>query len=283
MSDTAQRIGVATVGGEPPPPVASALATAPARWSRGFSAAAAVLLPLAVWELLSRTALNANLVPPPSVVAGVAAGMLQSGELFLHIAISLRRIFVGFLLGSALGIAIGVAAARSRLVWDALQPLLAVCSSVPPIALIPLAMLWFGIDEGARLFLIVYLAAVLMVPSTVNGVRSIPSIRVRAAESLGARRRDVYLRVMLPDALPFILSGLRITLGFCFMVVVAAEMIGANSGIGYLIMQSRFYALTTKMFVGILVLGMLGMAFDALFRRLVAVALPRFAVEKRTG
>jgi NitT/TauT family transport system permease protein len=283
VSEGSPRAPIAALAGEPPEAHASGARTASLRWARGVSAAGAVLLPLALWEVLSRTVLNSNLVPPPTVVAGVAAGMFQSGELFVHIAISLRRIFVGFIVGSALGIGIGVAAARSRLVWDALYPILAVCSAVPPIALIPLAMLWFGIDEGARLFLIVYLAVILMVPSTVNGVRSIPSIRLRAAASLGARRRDVYLRVMLPDALPFILSGLRITLGFCFMVVVAAEMIGANSGIGYLIMQSRFYALTTKMFVGILVLGVLGMSFDALFRRLLTVTLPRFAVEKRTA
>jgi len=209
--------------------------------------------------------------------------MLRTGELFVHIAISLRRIFVGFTVGSALGIALGLAAASSPLVRDALRPLLVVCSSVPPIALIPLAMVWFGIDEAARVFLIVYLAAVLMVPSTTTGVHSIPSIRLRAARSLGASRAHIYTRVMLPDALPFILSGLRITLGFCFMVVVAAEMIGASSGIGYLIMQSRYQALTTKMFVGILLLGVMGVSFDALFRRLVTGMLPRFAVEKRTG
>ena len=253
------------------------------RRHRWLSAAGAVLLPLGVWELLSRTVLNSTLVPPPSIVAGTAVGMLQNGELFLHIAISLRRIFLGFFVGSAIGIALGLAAARSPIVWDALRPLLAVCSAVPPIALIPLVMVWFGIDESARLFLIVYLAAVLMVPSTVTGVRNIAPIRLRAAQSLGARRADIYLRVMLPDALPFILTGLRITLGFCFMVVVAAEMIGANSGIGYLIMQSRYYALTAKMFVGILVLGAMGVGFDALFRRLVTVALPRFGTEKRTG
>ena len=254
-----------------------------ARWGRRLAPLAAVLLPLALWELASRALLNASLVPPPSVVAGTAAEMVRSGELFLHVAISLRRILLGFAVGSAIGIALGAAAARSALVWDALRPLLAVCSAVPPIALIPLVMAWFGIDEPARLFLIVYLAAVLMVPSTVTGVRSIAAIRIRAAESLGARRADVYLRIMLPDSFPFILAGLRVTLGFCFMVVVAAEMIGANSGIGYLIMQSRYFALTTKMFVGILVLGVMGVGFDALFRRLVAVGLPRFAPEKRTG
>jgi len=250
---------------------------------RWLDAAAAVLLPLAAWEVLSRTVLNATLVPPPSVVAGTALEMLRSGELFVHIAISLRRIFVGFFLGSALGIGLGLAAASSRPVWDALRPLLSVCSSVPPIALIPLAMVWFGIDEPARLFLIIYLATVLMVPATVSGVRNIKPIRLRAAECLGAKRAHIYTRVMLPDALPFVLNGLRITLGFCFMVVVAAEMIGANSGIGYLIMQSRYFAVTTKMFVGILTLGVMGLGVDALFRRLVAVTLPRFATEKRTG
>jgi NitT/TauT family transport system permease protein len=258
-------------------------ATGEGRGRRWLGAAGAVLLPLLAWELLSRTVLNGNLVPPPSIVAGTALGMLRTGELGLHIAISLRRIFLGFVLGSGLGIALGLGAASSSLVWDALRPLLAVCSTVPPIALIPLAMVWFGIDEPARLFLIIYLATVLMVPSTMSGVRAIAPIRLRAAESLGARRSDVYVHVILPAALPFILNGLRISLGFCFMVVVAAEMIGASSGIGYLIMQSRYHALTSKMFVGIVVLGVMGLGFDALFRRLVTVALPRFAVDKRTG
>jgi NitT/TauT family transport system permease protein len=253
------------------------------RAHRWLGAGAALVLPLVVWELASRTVLNATLIPPPSVVAGAAWGMVQNGELFVHVAISLRRIFVGFALGSALGIGLGLAAAGGTVVEDLLRPLLALCASVPPIALIPLAMVWFGIDEPARLFLIIYLATVLMVPATMNGVRHVKPIRLRAAESLGAGRRHIYLRVMLPDALPFVLNGLRITLGFCFMVVVAAEMIGANTGIGYLIMQSRYYALTTKMFVGILVLGVMGLAFDALFRRVVGVTLPRFAAEKRTG
>ncbi len=253
------------------------------RYRGWLTAAGAVLLPFAVWETASRTVLNASLIPPPSVVAGTALAMMQNGELFVHIAISLRRIFLGFVLGSALGLALGLAAASSTVFRDVLRPLLAVCSSVPPIALIPLAMMWFGIDESARLFLIVYLATVLMVPATVSGVQNIKPIRLRAAESLGARQAQIYLKVMLPDALPFVLNGLRITLGFCFMVVVAAEMLGANTGIGYLIMQSRYYALTTKMFVGILVLGVMGLGFDALFRRLVALTLPRFAVEKRTG
>ncbi|MBI4591495.1 MAG: ABC transporter permease [Candidatus Rokubacteria bacterium] len=254
-----------------------------ARWHRWLRPVGAVLLPLASWELASRAVLNTALIPPPTVVALAASQMLQSGELFIHIGISLRRIFVGFALGSAIGIAVGMLSAWSRLVQDLVRPLLAVCSAVPPIALIPLAMAWFGIDETARLFLITYLAAVLMVPSTVSGVRNVAAIRIRAARSLGARPSQIYLRVVLPDAFPFILTGLRVTLGFCFMVVVAAEMIGANSGVGYLIMQSRYYAMTTKMFVGILLLGLMGVGFDALFRRLVAAGLPRFAVEKRTG
>jgi ABC-type nitrate/sulfonate/bicarbonate transport system permease component len=253
------------------------------RLRRWFTAAAAVVLPFAAWELASRTVLNATLIPPPSVVAGTASEMIRSGELAVHVAISLRRIFVGFVLGSTLGIGLGLVAARSAVMRDILRPVLAVCSSVPPIALIPLAMVWFGIDEPARLFLIIYLAAVLMVPATMSGVSNIKPIRLRAAASLGARPSHIYLKVMLPDALPFVLNGLRVTLGFCFMVVVAAEMIGANTGIGYLIMQSRYFAVTTKMFVGILVLGVMGLGFDALFRRLVAVTLPRFAAEKRTG
>jgi NitT/TauT family transport system permease protein len=253
------------------------------RWHRWLRLGGAVVLPLLTWEVLSRAVLNTVLVPPPTVVIRTALEMVRNGELFVHAGISLRRIFLGFVLGSTVGVAVGALAARSPLVWDLVRPLLAVCSAVPPIALIPLAMVWFGIDESARLFLITYLAAVLMVPSTVAGIRAIAPIRLRAAESLGARRTQIYVRVMLPDALPFILTGLRITLGFCFMVVVAAEMIGANSGVGYLIMQSRYYALTTKMFVGILLLGVMGVGFDALFRWVVATGLPRFAPEKRTG
>src|ERR1044071_3548335 len=127
--------------------------TARERGGRALTAAAAVVFPLVLWELASRTVLNATLIPPPSVVAGTAWTMLRTGELFVHVAISLRRILMGFVLGSGLGI-----------------------------ALVPLAMVWFGIDEGARLFLIIYLAAVLMVPATLTGVASIKPIRLRAAE-----------------------------------------------------------------------------------------------------
>ncbi len=252
-------------------------------WRRWGRCVVAVLAPFAVWEGASRTLLNTVLVPPPTVVAVTAWEMVQTREIFLHIAISLRRIFVGFALGSTIGITLGAVVARSRVARDLLQPLLGVCAAVPPIALIPLAMVWFGIDETARLLLITYLAAVLMVPSTTGGVRAIPPIRIRAAEALGARQAQIYLRVVVPAAFPSILTGLRVTLGLCFMVVVAAEMIGANSGVGYLIMASRYNAVTAKMFVGILVLGTMGCAFDALFRRLVARGLPRFAIEKRTG
>ena len=143
------------------------------RGQRWLTAAAAVVLPLAAWELANRTILNSTLIPPPSVVAGTAWAMVRTGELFVHVAISLRRILVGFALGSALGIALGLAAAGSVVVRDLLRPLLGVCSSVPPIALIPLAMVWFGIDEGARLFMIIYLAAELMVPATLTGAANI--------------------------------------------------------------------------------------------------------------
>jgi ABC-type nitrate/sulfonate/bicarbonate transport system permease component len=259
------------------------MAKAPGARRRWLQGAGALVLPLVVWEGLSRAVLNTALVPPPTVVGLTALEMVQNGELFVHAAISLRRILLGFALGSTLGVLIGALAARSALVRDLVQPLLSVCAAVPPIALIPLAMAWFGIDESARLFLITYLAAVLMVPGTVSGMGAIARIRLRAAESLGARRAQIYVRVMLPDALPFILTALRVTFGFCFMVVVAAEMIGATSGVGYLIMQSRYFALTTKMFVGILLLGVMGVGFDALFRWTVATGLPRFSPEKRTG
>src|SRR5262245_34521950 len=122
------------------------------RRQRWLYRACALVLPFAAWEIASRTVLNQALVPPPSAVARTAGEMLANGELFWQVAISLRRIFLGFVVGSAAGVLVGGIAARSALVRDAMQPLLALCSAVPPIALIPLVMVWFGIDEPARVF-----------------------------------------------------------------------------------------------------------------------------------
>lgn len=242
-----------------------------------------VMVPLLLWEAVSRGLLNAHLVPPPSRVAITAWELLRTGAIVVDILTSLQRVFLGFGLGSAIGIVLGVLVGRSRIAWDLTSPVLIVCKSIPPIALIPLVMVWFGIDEMARVFLITYLATVVVVPSTADGIRNVPPIRVRAAQTLGASRGQIFLFVVLPDAFPSVLTGLRLSLGFCFMVVVAAEMIGATSGVGYRIMQARYSAMTPAMFVGLVILGVLGSSLDGLCRRLVAVALPRFATEKRTG
>jgi ABC-type nitrate/sulfonate/bicarbonate transport system permease component len=252
-------------------------------WRRVALGAVAVVAPLLLWELVSRTLLNQRLVPPPTVVLAAAWTMVKDGDYFINIAVSLKRVLIGFALGSTIGILLGAAMVRIRFVEELLRLPLAVCSSVPPLAMVPLVMVWFGLDEAGRIFLITYLAAVLMTSTTLGAMRNTALIRTRAAEALGARGSRMFFRVMLPDAFPVILNGLRVTLGFCFMVVVAAEMFGASSGIGYIIIKSRFWVLTDRMLVGILSLGMLGWMVDALFGRLVSWSLPRFASEKRVS
>ncbi|MHB8727128.1 MAG: ABC transporter permease [Casimicrobiaceae bacterium] len=221
---------------------------------------------IVAWELLHRYVVNPLLLPSPWQVVKALFALLKSGELLNDVAASMRRILVGYAMGCAVGIVFGLLMARSTWVNDLLSPLLEVLRPLSPVAMLPLVLIWFGIDEFAKYFLVSYTAAIIVLLSTASGVASMPILRERAAACLGANEHQIYLHVILPSAIPYIITGMRTALGFSFMAIVAAELIAADNGIGYLIMQSRMMIQVDQTFAGLLTLSALGALSDLVFR-----------------
>jgi len=244
-----------------------------------FLRALSVAGAFSLWWLSSGTIFNPILVPPPHKVAVNLWGMTADGEILFHAWASLRRVIVGYAFGSVLGILTGVAVARIRIAEDMLEPPLQFVRNITPVAIIPLAVNAFGLEEPSKYFVIIYSTIIPVVFNTAAGVASTPQIRVRAAMCLGAGRWDIFARVVLPSAWPFILTGLRVALGFAFMGVVAAEMIAAETGVGYLIMQSRNMLLPEQMFSGLFLLGLIGLVTDRAFQFTIGRLMRRYMLQ----
>lgn len=244
-----------------------------------FLRALSVACALGLWWLSSGAVFNPILVPPPHKVAVNLWEMTAEGEILFHAWASLRRVIVGYAFGSVLGILTGVAVARFRIAEDMLEPPLQFVRNITPVAIIPLAVNAFGLEEPSKYFVIIYSTIIPVVFNTAAGVASTPQIRVRAAMCLGAGRWEIFARVVLPSAWPFILTGLRVALGFAFMGVVAAEMIAAESGVGYLIMQSRNMLLPEQMFSGLFLLGLIGLVTDRAFQFTIGRLMRRYMLQ----
>jgi NitT/TauT family transport system permease protein len=248
-----------------------------------------LLLPvvlLAVWEACARAGLvSAIVLPAPSAVArrwlaallpaeahdpaaGSRLAWLFSGELVADAGSSLFRVVVGFLLGTALALPLGLVMGASARVHGLVNPLLQVLRPIPPIAYIPLAILWFGLGNPPAVFLIALGAFFPVLMNTMAGVRQVDDIYIRAARNLGAGRGTLFRRVMIPAAMPFILAGMRIGVGTAFIVVIVSEMIAVNDGLGYRILEAREFMWSDKIIAGMLTIGLLGLAIDAGMSRL---------------
>jgi NitT/TauT family transport system permease protein/taurine transport system permease protein len=238
--------------------------------------AASISLAVFAWALFARYFGIPDLVPSPWATFATGAQLLWSGALLGHVAISLERVLVGYAAGCALGVIIGTLMGRVRIVARFADPLLQLMRPISPVALVPLSIIWFGIGDLSRYFIIFYGVVIIMIMNTAAGVASTPNIRLNAAKCLGARRGQIFLRLIIQSALPYILTGMRVALGFAFMGIVAAEMIAAQSGIGYLIMQSRMLLRTDIMFVGLVTLGVLGAIIDGCFKLAIDRTMRRF-------
>ncbi len=228
------------------------------------------------WALFARYFAIPDLVPSPWATFGTGAQLLWSGALLNHVGVSLERVLVGYAAGCALGILIGTLMGRIQIVGQFADPLLQLMRPISPVALVPLSIIWFGIGDLSRYFIIFYGVVIIMIMNTAAGVASTPNIRLNAARCLGARSGQIFLRIVIPSAVPYILTGMRVALGFAFMGIVAAEMIAAQSGIGYLIMQSRTLLRTDIMFVGLVTLGVLGAIIDGCFKLAIDRTMKRY-------
>jgi len=238
----------------------------------------AIVSPLALlllWQLLSwAKVLDARFVPSPLTIFEGAVVLIRSGELWTHLSVSLVRLGAGFLLGTIPGIAVGLVMGLSRYVRAGLDPIVAATYPVPKIAILPLIMLYFGIGETSKIVIIAIAVVYLVLINTMVGVMTIDPIYFDVAKNYNAPWRKLFTRVIIPGALPLIFAGLRLSLGVSLIVIVSAEFIAAKSGIGYLIWSSWETLLIENMFVGIIVITVLGVVSTFLLKELERALIP---------
>ena len=231
---------------------------------------------LVLWQLVSMYMLDkrtAVLLPAPTEVVKAFWQLLASGDLLMHMRDSLRREFIAFLWALS-AVPLGIAMGWSKTIDEQVDPLIEVLRPVPPLAWIPLSILWFGIGDVQNQFIIFLGMFFPILLNTISGVKSIEPNLIRAARCLGANERRVLKRVVLRAALPQIITGIRIGLGVGWMALVAAELVGANSGLGFLINDARTLLRTDIVIVGMITIGVVGLVIDRTIRLLGKRAMP---------
>jgi NitT/TauT family transport system permease protein/taurine transport system permease protein len=243
---------------------------------RAAITAVSIAIGIFAWAVFAANFSYPDLVPSPLDTLKTATQMIVNGELFTHVGVSLMRVLIGYSAGCFIGILVGALMGRVKIVGQFADPLLQLMRPISPVALVPLSIIWFGIGDMSRYFIIFYGVVIIMIMNTAAGVSATPNTRLNAARCLGATPRQIILRIVIPSAVPYILTGMRVALGFAFMGIVAAEMIAAQSGIGYLIMQSRMLLRTDIMFVGLVTLGVLGAVIDGFFKLAIDRTMKRY-------
>jgi ABC-type nitrate/sulfonate/bicarbonate transport system permease component len=228
-----------------------------------------------LWEIVARIGwVPVLFLPSPLGVVAEGWEMVMSGELLGHLAASLRRLLFGFAVGGGLGVIVGIAVGFFSVAEAVGTPLIAATFPVPKIALLPLLILWLGLGEPSKIAVIALGVFFPMAINTYTGVRQADALLVRAAVSFGARRFSVIRKVILPSALPMIFAGLRLGAGTALLLLVAAEMIAVESGIGFLVLHAGNIMATTKLMVGIVVLSLLGVLSHWGLNRLERLTIP---------
>jgi len=228
---------------------------------------------LALWSLLSGAVMmlklfNPIFLPGPWLVLSNVLDMAVRGQLWIHLAATLERVALGFGAGAVLGVGLGLAAGHLTPIRHIVEPLVELLRPIPPLAMLPMFIVWVGIGETSKIGFITYATFFPIFLTTITGVRQIDPILLRAAQSLGARGVGLFTRVILPAALPDILTGLRLGVALAFFVIVISEFIGAEHGLGYLINDGRNFFLVPQMLGAAVVLGLLGYAGNGLVRLL---------------
>lgn len=236
---------------------------------------AAILAFLAVWEIFPRLDLvDTTFLPPFSEVAAALWNLLLSGELIEHIAASASRALAGFLIAIAISVPLGLAIGWYGRLAATLDPLLEVFRNTAPLALLPVFVLMLGLGETSKVAMVIYSCVWPILLNTVSGVRNVEPLLLKSARSMGLSPFRLFLRVVLPAASPTIFTGIRVSGAYSILVLIAAEMVGAKAGLGYLINYAQFNFQITEMYAGIVTLSVLGLVFNQILvqieRRLTA-------------
>lgn len=259
----------------------------------GAGAAARALAPwllpltlLTIWEAASQTGvLPTRVLPAPSQVADAFWQTAKSGELFRHAAISAQRALIGLFIGGGLGLVFGILNGALRSAAVLLDSSLQMLRNVPHLAIIPLVILWFGIDEEAKVFLVAIGVFFPIYLNTFHGIRTVDQGLIEMGRVYGLSPPALFFRIILPGALPSILVGLRFSLGIMWLTLIVAETISASSGIGYMTMNAREFLQTDVVLLGVLIYAGLGKAADSATRAIEGWALawhPSYQTNQRS-
>lgn len=232
-----------------------------------------------IWQIASSTGLlESRILPAPTAVVTAFWTLLASGELWEHVKVSAGRALLGLFVGGGLGLLLGLLNGSSKIASTLLDTTLQMIRNVPALALIPLVILWFGIDESAKLFLVAIGVFFPIYINTYHGIRSVDPQLIEMGKSYGLTRWQLYKEIILPGAMPSILVGLRFSLGLVWVLLIVAETISAQAGIGYMTMNAREFLQTDIVLVGILLYALLGKLADVL-----AVGLEKYLLRWHSG
>jgi sulfonate transport system permease protein len=224
---------------------------------------------LAIWQISAQAGwLSSRVLPEPWAVLKATWTLSASGELWRHVTVSLWRATSSFLVGGGLGLLLGLLTGTFKTAETLLDTTLQMIRNIPALALIPLVILWFGIDETAKLFLVSIGVFFPVYLNTFHGIRAVDSGLIEMAKSYGLSGWPLYRDVILPGALPSILVGVRFALGLVWVLLIVSETISAQSGIGYMTMNAREFLQTDVVLVGILLYALLGKLADLASRAL---------------
>ncbi len=238
---------------------------------------------IALWEIaVLGGGIDPEFFPPPSHLIGDFASMAASGILASDILVSSERVLVGFALSAAIGIPLGILLGTSEVLRWIVGPIISIIRPLPSLSWIPLSLLWLGIGEPQK-YAIVFMGALApLVVFVTDATFRVDALLIKAARNLGASRAQILVEVVLPGALPSILSGLKVTLALAWTCIISAEMIGAVRGLGNLIWNAKDWGNTGQVIVGMLMISATVLVMDAIFRALEAMLLPWKRSERAT-
>ena len=272
---------VATANGRAPTPGTPAALWAGERWRAVVRTAFPFLVVGGLWELVARLGIfPPRLFPPLEEVAATFVRLTAEGILPHHAVQTVGRLLAGFVLAAIVGVVIGIAMGRSRRAEDIFLPLVSIGAPVPGLAYAPLFLLWFGLGNVGAILLVGFVSAFPVIINSWTGVKAVKEVWVRAAQSMGADDQRLFRKVILPGALPYILTGLRLGLAQAWRILVGVEMLAAVPwGLGWMIFGAREFLNTDVMMAGIVVIGAIGLALEKLvFQRLERYTVVRWGM-----
>lgn len=213
---------------------------------------------------------NPALLPPISDIVASFFSNINSGNLFTALGASLFRIVMGFVIGTTLALALGCLIGWYKTIEYLFDPLIEAVRPIPPLAYIPIIIIWFGIEEFSRVLIITIACFMVCVVNVIAGMKNVPQVYVDAASTMGASRWQVFRTVAIPAATPFIITGYRIALAAAWTTLVASELLAAQNGLGFLLQEGRRYFLTDQVMMIIIIIGVCAFTMDRMFRRIQA-------------